>query len=87
MNSSRASIGADFLQPIGNGRLPLGKKISVTTEALKAETTVAHGLGYAPKTVILVPTSEATFWVSKAADKTNVYIKGSVAATCDIIAF
>jgi hypothetical protein len=55
------------------------KVLSDTAEGSKAETTTPHGLGYIPTIVIPVADAEGNLWISKAADITNVYIKGETA--------
>jgi len=51
----------------------------------QAETSIAHGLGYIPTIILITPTSNATFYMSKAADATNVYFRASAdGSTADI---
>jgi parallel beta-helix repeat protein len=50
------------------------------------QTTVAHGLGYLPKNVNLVPKGNAAVWQSATADNTNLYFTASASVSVDIFA-
>lgn len=57
------------------------KAITGTTNATAAtQTAYPHGLGYAPKTVLVTPQGNAAIWESQAADATNIYLSASAAA-------
>ncbi len=57
------------------------KKVSGTTNATAAtQNAYAHGLGYAPATVIVTPKSNGVVYESQAADATNIYLSGSAAS-------
>ena len=59
----------------------LGKKIEGTTHASAGtETTHPHYLGRIPSFVFITSTSNGVVYKSKAADKTNFYVKGSAAS-------
>lgn len=63
-------------------RMAYPKTLTATIEA--TQTTVAHGLGYTPTSVSIVPGADARVWQSAAADATNVYLTASVSASCMI---
>jgi hypothetical protein len=48
------------------------------------ETTVAHGLGYTPTEISIVPRADARVWRSNAPDATNLYLTASASVSCDI---
>lgn len=58
------------------------KMLSATIGA--TQTTVAHGLGYTPTTVNVMPSADARVWQSAVADSTNVYLTASTSASCAI---
>jgi hypothetical protein len=50
-----------------------------------SQTAVAHGLGYVPTEVSVLPRADARVWRSAAADATNVYLTASASVSCDIM--
>ena len=56
----------------------LGRKITGTTHASAGtETTHLHYMGRIPGYVYITPTSNGIIYLSKASDKTSIYVKGS----------
>lgn len=56
-----------------------GKTIGTT------QVTIAHGLGYTPTVLLILPTSAGQIWRSAASDATNVYLTADAAGrTCDV---
>ena len=51
-----------------------------TSETAETQTAHAHGLGYKPKRVQLLPTSNGVVYQSASPDATNLYVKGSSAS-------
>lgn len=57
------------------------KKLSGTTDATAGtQDSFAHGLGYAPTTVLITPKGDGTVYESAAADATNIYLSASAAS-------
>jgi hypothetical protein len=48
-------------------------KLAATT-VNSTQTTIAHGLGYTPRLVQILPTSAGQVWQSQAATSTNIYL-------------
>lgn len=49
-------------------------------------TAVPHGLGYAPRAVVIVPTGPGTIWRVAASDATNVHLQADEAGrTCEVL--
>lgn len=60
----------------------LGRKITGTTHASAGtETTHPHYMGRIPSYVYITPTSNGTIYLSKASDKTNIYVKSSASSS------
>jgi len=60
------------------------RKIAATVAA--TQTTIAHGLSYAPLSVAVTMTSAGTVWKSAASDATNIYLTADDAGrTCDVL--
>lgn len=57
------------------------KKLSGTTDATAGtQDSFAHGLGYAPTTVLITPKGNGTVYESATADATNIYLSASAAS-------
>lgn len=68
--------------------ISIGKIRSTTVEDATigtSETKIYHGLGQTPKVMIVVPTSEGTWWQTRDADSGYVYLRASGAMTANII--
>jgi hypothetical protein len=61
-----------------------GFKVLSNVSVGTTQTAIAHGLGYTPSKVIILPRTNAVIWQSAVPDSTNIYLTASVAATCDI---
>ena len=51
-----------------------------TSGTAGTETTHAHGAGTTPRCYVILPRGNGIVYESKAADQTNIYLKGSAAS-------
>jgi len=76
------SNGVMYLRSGGAWKRTTERELSATIDV--TQTTVAHGLGYTPTVVTVLPQADARVWRSAAPDATNVYLTASALATVDI---